>query len=792
MFIGYKEVVELEDFEPARPEYLGGSQDGPDPYAKYTMLFVTESGPDRRGTFAQVDKVMNSSSEYFALKRLRPMTMTGTLENDATVGGRARDAFDEEYRTQLDLSNLPCFPDVFGRGTAKGDPAILMEWVEGETVEGSWDTLCTDVGPDGVRCAPGTVVAALGVSVLEALLLAGRLNRRLVHRDISPRNIMLRVDRRPVAEQAREGSFDVCLIDFGSSTLVNDEQDSGFTALTGRWRWGTPEYAPPEMLTNHIANVGELRRSQGVDVYALCSVLYELYAGHTPYRLAEEGVPEEERSYVKVSEAPHPLLARNPSDQGLVEAIMSGIRASQAERVGVRELRDQLVAWLGERDPNAPGRAMRQSWGLSSGLGPELRTLAAQGQNEAVAAPARESFSADAPATDAPASSLDPSRILRSLRESGTVSRRAVFAGVAALAVLGVGIGAASLVGALIARDGASGEVAPDDAGAVDGEADGSDGSDWSAPAELAVNGTAEGVFPAQGADTDLWGFARADGSWWIEPVFQQAPSAFYEGLACALDPNGWGLGYIDESGSWAIEPSYFSAGNFSEGLAAVKDESGQFGYINSDGEWVIEPAYVDVRAFSGGLATAAVYEYDENGNWTQLVWGYVRPDGTWAIDPVYYDCTSFSGGIATVAEVGHRWHIIDEGGNVLYDESPGMILGGFSAGLCSIVDGVTSLRGYIDETGDTVIETQFADCHPFVDIQYVGKRAPAKDADTGLWGIIDDTGAWVSGCTPRFVDMGPFENEVAPAKSADGNLWGYVSYSGGWVVQPRFREVRH
>ena len=100
MFIGYKEVVQLEDFEPARPEYLGGSQDGPDPYAKYTMLFVTESGPDRRGTFAQVDKVMNSSSEYFALKRLRPMTMTGTLENDAMVGGRARDAFDEEYEAE--------------------------------------------------------------------------------------------------------------------------------------------------------------------------------------------------------------------------------------------------------------------------------------------------------------------------------------------------------------------------------------------------------------------------------------------------------------------------------------------------------------------------------------------------------------------------------------------------------------------------------------------------------------------------------------------------------------------
>ena len=350
----YLGVVSLGNFEPARPVALEGRDAGRDPYARYTMLFVKEAGSRRAGASAFVYKVMNSDTEFFALKRLRPTTEEGTLENDVTLGRSARDAFDEEYRTQLDLSNLPCFPQVFGRGTIEGDPAILMEWVEGVTLESARETLGTEVGPGGELCAPASTVASLGVAVLGALQLAGRLNRPLVHRDISPRNIMLRTDRRPVSAQIREWSFDVCLIDFGSSALVDEGRDAGFTRRTGEWRWGTPEYAPPEMLTNHIPNARELRRDQRVDVYALCSVLYELYSGHTPYRLAERGLMSDEFSIVKERETPHPLLARSPRDQGLVDAIMAGIRAEQSERIGVSELSARLVSWLAELDPSAP------------------------------------------------------------------------------------------------------------------------------------------------------------------------------------------------------------------------------------------------------------------------------------------------------------------------------------------------------------------------------------------------------------------------------------------------------
>ena len=82
----------------------------------------------------------------------------------------------------------------------------------------------------------------------------------------------------------------------------------------------------------------------------------------------------------------------------------------------------------------------------------------------------------------------------------------------------------------------------------------------------------------------------------------------------------------------------------------------------------------------------------------------------------------------------------------------------------------------------------------------YSEKVAPAKDRSTGLWGIIDETGAWVTGATPRFVEMGEFSDgpafgedslgRLAPAKSADGNLWGFVNSSGSWIVQPQFANI--
>ncbi len=61
-------------------------------------------------------------------------------------------------------------------------------------------------------------------------------------------------------------------------------------------------------------------------------------------------------------------------------------------------------------------------------------------------------------------------------------------------------------------------------------------------------------------------------------------------------------FGYIDTAGKMVITPRFRNAGEFSEGLAAVR-ENGRYGFINGTGEYVLPPAYDLAQKFEGGMA---------------------------------------------------------------------------------------------------------------------------------------------------------------------------------------------
>ena len=110
-----------------------------------------------------------------------------------------------------------------------------------------------------------------------------------VHRDISPANIMVRTARLPLDRQLAEGTFDLCLIDFGSSLALEPASavagtggKASFTERYATLRRATVAYAPPEMLTD----LRMLRMSPAIDVYAAASTVYELIAGVAPYEVA--------------------------------------------------------------------------------------------------------------------------------------------------------------------------------------------------------------------------------------------------------------------------------------------------------------------------------------------------------------------------------------------------------------------------------------------------------------------------------------------------------------------------
>ena len=267
-------LVRIEGFEPV--EYLvDGAREGY--LRRFTTVFVDEAS-ERRGGVGRVLRAANPRGERLALKFL--VLPAGADEAAEAV---LRATFEEEFRAHQRLSGLRGFPRLYGRGLADGVPVVVMEWIEGLTLERAARQLAVD---DAGRLSPLTA-ARIGRDLFDLLARMAYLDGGLAHRDVSLRNVMVDTSRLSVADQVEEGSFQLVLIDFGSAAPLQDG-DSSLTARYGAACGATADYAPPEMLTEDVAGMDGLRHSPAVDVYAAAGVLYALLEGRPPYDLSFE------------------------------------------------------------------------------------------------------------------------------------------------------------------------------------------------------------------------------------------------------------------------------------------------------------------------------------------------------------------------------------------------------------------------------------------------------------------------------------------------------------------------
>lgn len=335
------DIIALSPFE---PNAMFATTEDSDTIRRFTTLL--DCGAVGGGSH-HLRKVANTEGETFALKTLWPLS--GCDENGSAVSPSGIKTLTEEYRNLAVVSLLGGFPKTYGYGYAGNTPVILMEWIEGLPLRDAAAEL-TDRAEGGR--IPANTVAAIGKRLGEILLSTQMLDAPFVHRDISLRNIIIRTARRPLAQQIAHCSFDLCLVDLGSSSIKRS--DPSFTMSTGIWRNGTPEFAPPEMLSNDIPELAPLRTSPSIDTYELCGVLYTLYAGHTPYRLNEH--MDQSPYLYKIEHEPELLEARLPGDQKLVDVIMSGIHNEQSQRAPLSTIVGKLDAWIKDIDfePRTP------------------------------------------------------------------------------------------------------------------------------------------------------------------------------------------------------------------------------------------------------------------------------------------------------------------------------------------------------------------------------------------------------------------------------------------------------
>ena len=349
-------LFQLESFDTAAPVNPADEELA---RRRFMTLMVT-ADRSSHGNTGLVLMAHNTSAERFAVKVLSDNTLVRSLGTSTPLRTADESAMHlantaalfEEYRNLCRVSHLRGFPHVYGYGTCQGEPLILMEWIEGTSLDKAASMLPHD--GEGVTCA---ATASVGCAVLGTLLSTQNLETPLVHRDLSPANIMFRTNELGIDEQVQALAFKPCLVDMGSSVPA-----LGSDTLTQRadiWRYATPAYAAPEMLTRDIPNVAELRRSPSVDVYAIASILYELYSGHTPFRAARHQAHGVSSYYLlKTQNEPEPLVTHKGDDQAFADLIMSCLVTDQASRPSEREFYEGLLAfspYLGESAVSTPG-----------------------------------------------------------------------------------------------------------------------------------------------------------------------------------------------------------------------------------------------------------------------------------------------------------------------------------------------------------------------------------------------------------------------------------------------------
>jgi serine/threonine protein kinase/tetratricopeptide (TPR) repeat protein len=223
-------------------------------------------------------------AEDTKLKRLVALKF---LPPELTRDAEAKERFVHEAQaaSALDHPNICTIHEI--DETSDGQTFIAMACYEGESLQAR------------IERGPLKLDEALDIGAQIAQGLAKAHERKIIHRDIKPGNILI----------TKDGL--VKIVDFGLAKL------SGRTKLTRTGTApGTVSYMSPEQLRG-----GEV--DQRSDIWSLGVVLYEMVTGERPFR----GDYEQAMSYLIANEAPRPIRSLRPDSplemERLVEKTLS-------------------------------------------------------------------------------------------------------------------------------------------------------------------------------------------------------------------------------------------------------------------------------------------------------------------------------------------------------------------------------------------------------------------------------------------------------------------------------------
>jgi serine/threonine protein kinase len=249
--------------------------------------------------------------EPTARRRVAIKILNASLSQDPTVVRR----FLQEAHAVNKIDH-PNVVDIYSVGQlANGQPYIVMEFLEGETLASRLD-----------RMPPMRAAEAFEILIQVCDALAAAHGRGIVHRDVKPENIFL--------AETKGGLRVAKLLDFGLAKLL--VSSGGFEQpQTGLGvSLGTPLYMTPEQIRGEAVD-------GRTDVYALGLILFEMFTGQHPFMRPTL----REILNAQLREAPPRSAAVEKLPHELVKVILDCLEKDpDARPSGVHEIRDRLRA----------------------------------------------------------------------------------------------------------------------------------------------------------------------------------------------------------------------------------------------------------------------------------------------------------------------------------------------------------------------------------------------------------------------------------------------------------------
>ncbi len=210
------------------------------------------------------------------------------------------DLFVAEAKTLVTLAHGNIVP-VYELGVVDDTYFIAMEYIDGPTLYRLTEMLARK---DAVM--DPNVAAWITARIVEGLDYAHRKGEGVIHRDLSPRNVML----------SRDG--EVKLVDFGIAvTLGNAGEDETQSAPTGSFPYMSPEQVRKEQLTGQT------------DLFSVGVLAWEMLVGH---RLFARNDPDATLLAVTEEDIPRPSEHRPDVPAKLDEIVMRALERDKTSR----------------------------------------------------------------------------------------------------------------------------------------------------------------------------------------------------------------------------------------------------------------------------------------------------------------------------------------------------------------------------------------------------------------------------------------------------------------------------